>query len=95
MPTVGAHVDLTQAPTFNCPTIGGRAQQQVQGHRTGSQEIGRVSQFDVGGNSLACWFSSSSVPKHGKVGVGQFFPDPGAVKRYYSLRTAVFVFPCN
>jgi len=36
MPTVGADADLTQAPTFDCSAIGGRAQQRVQGDPAGS-----------------------------------------------------------
>ena len=45
--SVGADADLTKAPTFDCPTIGCRAQQRIQGHRAGSREIGRLGQFGI------------------------------------------------
>ena len=50
---VGADVDSTEAPTFDWPTISGRAQQPIQVHRAGSNEIGRLMQFGVGVNSGA------------------------------------------
>ena len=49
-----ANADLTQARTFDCSSIGvcqTLDQQRVQGHRTGSQEVGKPGQFGVGVNT--------------------------------------------